>query len=176
MKKVFLNVKAIKNINSPIKMITSENSTTTGNLKMFLDSEELDNLNSLLSEYNNEGFRRRHNKTMNYHMEKQKYQKKSEMGNFHIISIKKQNSNEYLHYCHKNGHTTDNSSLSRKGNNRNFKFYNVNYEEQNNSDSDSNPSFDFYRNLKREKIMIRKIKTNSQGSLIVEQESTYSKI
>ncbi|KAG4093765.1 hypothetical protein H8356DRAFT_1428465 [Neocallimastix lanati (nom. inval.)] len=162
MKKVFLNVKAIKNINSPIKMITSENSTTTGNLKMFLDSEELDNLNSLLSEYNNEGFRRRHNKTMNYHMEKQKNKIPTntstiaiKMGVLLIIVF---------------------SSLSRKGNNRNFKFYNVNYEEQNNSDSDSNPSFDFYRNLKREKIMIRKIKTKSQGSLIVEQESTYSKI
>jgi len=89
----------------------------------------------------------------------------SEMGNTHIISIKKQNSKEYCQYFHKNERTTDNitvsstnqihqiitigeirkiiiiisqetklknkrGSLSRKGSKRNFKSYNVNYEEQ----------------------------------------------
>ncbi|KAG4108621.1 hypothetical protein H8356DRAFT_1349916 [Neocallimastix lanati (nom. inval.)] len=43
---------------------------------------------------------------------------------------KETNSNEYCYHCHKNGHNTDNCSK------RNYKSYHVNYEEQNNSDSD----------------------------------------
>ncbi|KAL6594412.1 hypothetical protein U3516DRAFT_766655 [Neocallimastix sp. 'constans'] len=75
---------------------------------------------------------------------------------------KETNSNEYCHYCHKNGHTTETF------NKRNFKSYNVNYEEQSNSESD--PSFDFCFKLVMEifllQIQVRKQHFQHQFSQI----------
>jgi len=98
------------------------------------------------------------------------------MGNFNIITIKKQNSNEYWAYYwklgffnllnsprnnnkgEKNNNNNNNkklrnknkdkrTSVSRRGSKRNFKSYNINYEEQGNSDSYSDPSFDLCFNI-----------------------------
>ncbi|KAG4092548.1 hypothetical protein H8356DRAFT_1405121 [Neocallimastix lanati (nom. inval.)] len=55
---------------------------------------------------------------------------------------KKNNNNKSI-----NKIKTKRVSLSRNGSKRNFKSYNVNYEEQNSSDSDSDPSFDFCFNI-----------------------------
>ncbi|ORY79131.1 hypothetical protein LY90DRAFT_500737 [Neocallimastix californiae] len=93
--------------------------------------------------------------------------------------------------------------LSRNGSKRNFKSYNVNDEEQKNSDSDSYPSFDFCfnittnilkdnynnnsvtpRNIKINKVKAKILKEENNDkednknheSLIMEKESIYPKI
>jgi hypothetical protein len=72
------------------------------------------------------------------------------------------------------------TSLNRKGSKRNFKSYNVNYEEQNNSNSDSDPSFDFCFNIKtncvkdnfnNSSITSRNIRVNKVTTEILKEEN-----
>ncbi|KAG4106299.1 hypothetical protein H8356DRAFT_1323745 [Neocallimastix lanati (nom. inval.)] len=73
----------------------------------------LDNLNSTtIKKKKKESIKKSRNQRSISQHEKTKLTE-FEMGNFHIISIKETNSNEYYQYCHKNGKRT---SLSRKDN------------------------------------------------------------
>ncbi|KAG4092551.1 hypothetical protein H8356DRAFT_886283, partial [Neocallimastix lanati (nom. inval.)] len=72
------------------------------------------------------------------------------------------------------------TSINRKGSKRNFKSYNVNYEEQNNSNSDSDPSFDFCFNIKtniakdnfnNSSITSRNIRVNEVTTEILKEEN-----
>jgi len=63
------------------------------------------------------------------------------------------------------------TSLIRKGNKRNFKFCIVNYEEQNYSNSDSNPSFDFCF-----KIITNIVKDNFNNSSITPKNIKVNKV